>query len=95
LTPCLRWLKKTLPKKGVKPPTSPITLLKDAIKKKDQYKEVYDKAKQLIAEQYKDYPDIMKQAQDYLDSVMTKPYTPEMVQEAVDIYTSGGRRVNL
>lgn len=61
------------------PAPSPVEFLKQAIKNKEQYREVWDKAKEIVKEKYKNDPNALK----LLDAYIKNPGSPEYSQSTL------------
>lgn len=81
LNTLLEVAKEKLPGKEIKlKPKSPTEKLREILANKEQYKQVYEDAKKIVAEKYKGQPEVLAKIDTFLKTVIDKPFTEKNFQ---------------
>lgn len=75
-------LESSLPDNRI--PHNPLELVVKAIKNKEQYRTVWNKAKGLVEDKFKDNPEALDQLQAYFDKNLKPPFPQKELNKAVD-----------
>lgn len=81
--------KEVLPKQGKAVPRDPMELIGQAIKDKQGYGDVYDKAKTLVLDKYKDNPAALEELDRYFTSGIERTYSKGQLNRGVQTGLKG------